>query len=69
METMDVQVNGETRAVPSEMSLLQLLEVLNITSSGVAVAIDRRIVPREDHAGVILTAGSSVEIVRAVGGG
>ncbi len=66
---MEVQVNGETRSVPSGMRLMQLLEDLNITSSGIAVAIDRRIVPRADHASVILTAGSSVEIVRAVGGG
>jgi len=69
MKTIDVQVNGKTRSVPSGMRLVQLLEDLNITSSGIAVAIDRQIVPRAEHASVILTAGSSIEIVRAVGGG
>lgn len=69
METMDVQVNGKTRSVPKGMHLLQLLEDLNITSSGIAVAIDRQIVPRAEHTSVILTVGCSVEVVRAVGGG
>ena len=51
------------------MSLLELLESLEVSLPGIAVAMDHRIVPKTDYAAITLEEGTTIEIVRAVGGG
>nr|MBA2320723.1 sulfur carrier protein ThiS [Deltaproteobacteria bacterium] len=38
-------------------------------SGGVAVAVDRQVVPRSAHAATPIRPGAEVEVLRAVGGG
>lgn len=69
MPEMTLKINGEPQSVEEGTRLLDLLKALDLPSSGIAVAIDQRIIPKGDYAGVVLVEGSTVEIVRAVGGG
>lgn len=69
MPEMTLKINGEPQSVEEGTRLLDLLKALDLPSSGIAVAIDQRIIPKGDYADVVLVEGSSVEIVRAVGGG
>jgi sulfur carrier protein len=63
-----ITVNGEPRRVPAGSTVRALLDELAVASR-VAVAIDREVVPRAEHAHRQLRAGDRIEILEAVGGG
>ena len=66
---MNVEVNGEGRAVPAASSVSTLLETLGLSGKRVAVAVNRAVVVRSLYAEVELAEGDRVEILEAVGGG
>ncbi len=66
---MKIRLNGVDRDVPEGCTVGDLLAELALKPEGVAVALDRRVVPRTEHAFVRLTTGADVEVLRAVGGG
>ena len=66
---IQVSVNGETVQVPAGSSLGDLLRTLELDRARVAVEHNRRVVPRAEHAGLLLNHGDQIEIVTFVGGG
>lgn len=67
---MKIRVNGQERDVSHGATVASLLAELGLeTRMGVAVAVDRSVVPRRDHATTALREGADVEVIRAVGGG
>ncbi|MBJ93779.1 MAG: thiamine biosynthesis protein ThiS [Rickettsiales bacterium] len=67
---MQITVNGEAREVPADLSLEQLLVDLKIPGrEGVAVALNLRVVRRQERQGLQLSEGDRIDIVTAVGGG
>jgi sulfur carrier protein len=69
METIRIVVNGEERTVPTGLSLVDLIQWLNLEPSRVAVELDREIVRREAWTGAVVADGARLEIVQFVGGG
>jgi len=65
---LSISVNGERCRIPAGSTVRSLLQQLAI-SGRVAVAIDREVVPRSQHAQRQLRDGDRVEILEAVGGG
>ena len=68
-ETIQIQVNGEPRAVPAGLTLNELLAVLGLKPGHVAVEMNGDIVPRATHAACRIPPGATLEIVHFVGGG
>ena len=66
---MKVTINGETRELAAESTLLSLLESLDMTRGRVAVEINQEIIPRSQHSEHLLHDGDKIEIIHAVGGG
>lgn len=66
---MRVRVNGEERVLPPDATVRDLLVALQVVPEGVAVAIERQIVPRSTFGERRLAEGDQVEVLRAVGGG
>ncbi len=64
-----ILVNGEPHALPEGGALSALIRALGLEGKRVAVAINREVVPRSQHASQIIAAGDRVEILEAVGGG
>ena len=65
-----VEINGESRRVSPGTTLSALLEELGLAlSSGIAVEVNREIIPRSAHEATVLQADDRVEIVTFVGGG
>jgi sulfur carrier protein len=67
--TIDVVVNGESRAVASGTTVAALIGELGLGDRRVAVERNREVVPRAEHGTTVLTAGDRVELVTFVGGG
>lgn len=66
---MNISVNGENKEVKEGLSVKGLLGALEILPQGIAVELNREIVPRGRHAETLLKEGDAVEVVRMTGGG
>lgn len=66
---MQLKVNGQTREAPDGCTIVDLLEVLEVRTRGVAVELNREVIPREEHATTQLNDGDELEVVTLVGGG
>ncbi|MES2017157.1 MAG: sulfur carrier protein ThiS [Pseudomonadota bacterium] len=64
-----IEVNGEPRRVDTWTTLLDLVEQLDLAQQSVALAVNRRVVPRQAWRSQVLLAQDKIEIVRAIGGG
>lgn len=67
--TIDVVVNGESRALPQGQTLLELLHTLELDPARVALELNQRIVKQALWAETVVPAGAKIEIVQFVGGG
>ncbi|QJQ95478.1 MULTISPECIES: sulfur carrier protein ThiS [Halomonadaceae] len=66
---MQIQLNGEVRELDGEVTLLELIESLDLAGRRIAVEVNEEIVPRSQHVSQRLAEGDRVEIVHAIGGG
>lgn len=66
---MKLTINGEAREVAEGLSLLGLLEQLQIRPARVVVERNRDIVSRDAYNSTMLAEGDTLEIVHFVGGG
>ena len=68
---MKIRVNGEEKTVRPNLNVHDLLIALelNPTQSGIAVAVDREVIPKTAWQSTELCENSEVEIIRAVQGG
>jgi len=68
-KTIQIVVNGQVRAVPAGMTLSEILALLEIDPSRIAVELNRAIVNRAAWSNLSVDAGAELEIVHFVGGG
>ena len=68
---MNVTVNGNPADLPPGATVASLVERLDLPAAGrgVAVAVDREVVPRGAWDTTALSEGAKVEVVHAVQGG
>ena len=68
---MKIRVNGEEKTVRLNLNVHDLLIALelNPTQPGIAVAVDREVIPKTEWQSTELHENSEVEIIRAVQGG
>ncbi len=65
----NITLNDTARAVAVGMTVEELLVEMKLQPRFLAVELNRRVVPRADHATTRLADGDRVEIVTLVGGG
>jgi sulfur carrier protein len=66
---MQITVNGEPTEIPEALSMIALIEQLELTGKRLAVEVNEELVPRSRFESHRLAAGDRVEIIHAVGGG
>ncbi len=66
---MQICVNGQTRDVPAESAVADLVNLLGLQPRRIAVERNKRIVRRTEYADTRLQEGDVLEIVTRVGGG
>ena len=67
---MFVNLNGKTHEIKLGLTLINLFEELGVAErKAIAIALNGEVLKREDYAGIVLSEGDSLEIVRAIGGG
>lgn len=66
---MKIVVNGEQHEAEEPLTVIQLLQTLNLRSDQVAVEINLKILDRDDFPTWNLHDGDKVEILSFIGGG
>jgi sulfur carrier protein len=66
---VEIELNGAPRAVPEDGSLADLVAALDLVGKGLAIAVNREVVPRQLWDARRLQPRDRVDIVRAIGGG
>lgn len=66
---MNIKINGEVRELPDGTTIEALLLLLDIKPVGIAIDVNREIVPKRLFSTTALKEGDAVEVVRMVGGG
>lgn len=64
-----IVVNGESREIPQDYAVQDLLTSLNLAAEQVAVELNREVLPRSAYPHTPLNADDRLEIVTFVGGG
>ena len=64
-----ILVNGQAWSAPDQQSLQELVAELGLAGQGIALAVNREVVPRPQWPQRRLAAKDKVDIVRAIGGG
>jgi sulfur carrier protein len=64
-------LNGEARELPDGATVAEVVALLGVApdARGIAVAIEREVVPRGAWAATVLPDGATVEVVTAIQGG
>ena len=66
---VNIELNGETLTLAPECSIADLLRTKHLDRTPCAVEVNRKVVPKRQHADHTLHEGDTVEIVTLVGGG
>lgn len=66
---IQIVLNGEPYELPEHESVASLLTKLELANKRLAVEVNQAIVPRSQHAELVLQGNDRVEIIHAVGGG
>jgi len=66
---IEIELNGVPHPVPAAHNLEALIMSLDLAGKGVAVAVNREVVPRQQWGQRQLQPRDRVDIVRAIGGG
>ncbi len=71
VKKMKIRVNGEEKEVRLNINVYDLLVALELepVQAGIAVAVDRVVIPKTEWQKTELCENSDVEIIRAVQGG
>jgi sulfur carrier protein len=66
---MNITLNGESKSLPANLSLQQLLDQLALPAGRVACEVNLKIIKRAQYPQTVLQEGDTVEIIQAIGGG
>ncbi|MBE9532267.1 MAG: sulfur carrier protein ThiS [Proteobacteria bacterium] len=66
---MKIRVNGEDRVFDDGLKIEALLDLLGVERKGIAVELNKEVVPKSRHSEVALSEGDLVEIITMFGGG
>ena len=66
---MKLRINGEDRVFDDRLTIESLLDSLGVERKGIAVEVNREVVPKSRHPEVVLAEGDHIEIITMFGGG
>ncbi|MDN3679641.1 sulfur carrier protein ThiS [Vibrio tapetis subsp. quintayensis] len=66
---IEIAVNGKSVTLTSILSVAQMLDKLELSSSGCALAINGEIVPRSQWPEVSVNQGDEISLFQAIAGG
>jgi sulfur carrier protein len=69
MAAIRIFLNGETREIPPQIKLEELLELFSLPKQRIAIELNNDVVRRSNWQDVSIHDGDKIEVVHFVGGG
>ena len=69
MQNIQVRINAESKEIPENLNIPQLLEFLELKDDLLVVELNEEVVMRADWETTKVGEGDKLEIVKAIGGG
>ena len=69
MSELSIVLNGESFELPKKISIVELFDLLELSSKFMAVEVNNEIVFRDSWETFLINQGDKIELVRAIGGG
>jgi len=69
IKNINIYINGESKQIKGELSVLSLLKLLNLNKDNIAVEINREIINKSNYNAYIIKENDRIEIVNFIGGG
>ena len=69
IQNINIYINGESKIIKGELSVLSLLKLLNLNKNNIAVEINREIINKSNYNDYIIKQNDRIEIVNFIGGG
>lgn len=66
---MNIILNGEEKQIAPDLTILELLNSLNLEPGTVVIEYNTVILAQDDYEATIIVDGSKIELIRFVGGG
>ena len=66
---MKVFINGETKEIPSQLNLTELLRHLALPEQRIAVELNEQVVRKKDWENIKVSEADKIEVIHFVGGG
>ncbi|MET7995088.1 sulfur carrier protein ThiS [Amycolatopsis sp. NPDC023774] len=66
---MEIKVNGSWREFPDGATVSEVLDALDVTRQGVAVAVNGEVVRRGEWEASVVPKGANIDVLTAVQGG
>lgn len=66
---INITVNNSVHSLQKNTALETLLEIINVSTNGIAVAINQEVVPKENWATTTLKDNDNILIIQATQGG
>lgn len=69
MSELSIVLNGELFELPKKISIVELFDILELSSKFMAVEVNNEIIFRDSWETFLISQGDKIELVRAIGGG
>ncbi|MBA2737051.1 MAG: sulfur carrier protein ThiS [Pyrinomonadaceae bacterium] len=66
---MKVYINGETKEIPAEINLAELLKHLALPQERIAIELNKEVVRKKDWENIKVGDADKIEVIHFVGGG
>ncbi|MCU1289370.1 MAG: thiamine biosynthesis protein ThiS [Acidobacteria bacterium] len=66
---MKVFINGETKEIPAEVNLAELLKYLALPDERIAIELNKQVVRKKDWKDIKVSDADKIEVIHFVGGG
>jgi len=66
---MQIYINGKLTSVRNGLTAKNLISILGIENSRIALEINNKVIPRSSFENILIEQNDRVEIITAIGGG
>lgn len=66
---MKIFINGESKEIPSEIRLSELLSLFKLPTQRIAIELNREVVRRQEWENISVRDADRIEVIHFVGGG
>ena len=66
---ISIYINGQKKLVNFDNTLSDIIKILNIQSSFIAIEVNKEVIPKSSYSSKKILEGDNIEVLQMIGGG